>query len=148
MPGTGTKDDPWQIGTPPGTSEYAMYRDDEHDPPAIVCRVGKTTLMYDARTLDDLHAMLVEHGDWMPLGSADEQKPAAGQPSAPAPAPAESTPPPPPPASRLDPRDLLDKLLPPGISDNLPPALRPKNRSSPSSSAASERSLLDYLLGP
>jgi hypothetical protein len=76
MPGTGTKDDPWQLKTPPGTSEYAMYRDDERDPPAIVCQVGKTTLTYDARALDDLHAMLVEHGDWMALGSADEQKPA------------------------------------------------------------------------
>jgi hypothetical protein len=53
-----------------------MYRDDERDPPAIVCQVGKTTLTYDARALDDLHAMLVEHGDWMALGSADEQKPA------------------------------------------------------------------------
>ena len=48
----------------------------ERDPPAIVCQVGKTTLRYDARALDDLHAMLDEHGDWMPLGSADEQKPA------------------------------------------------------------------------
>jgi hypothetical protein len=76
MPGTGTKDDPWRLKTPPGTSEYTMYRDDEHDPPAIVCQVGKTTLTYDARALDDLHAMLVEHGDWMALGSADEQKPA------------------------------------------------------------------------
>jgi hypothetical protein len=27
--------------------------------------------------IDDLHAMLAEHGDWMALGSADEQKPAA-----------------------------------------------------------------------
>ena len=53
-----------------------MYRDDEHDPPAIVCQVGKTTLTYDVRARDDLHAMLVEHGDWMALGSADEQKPA------------------------------------------------------------------------
>jgi len=76
MPGSGTKDDPWVLKTPPGTSEYTMYRDDDRDPAAIVCQVGKTTLLYDARALDDLHAMLVEHGDWMPLGSADEQKPA------------------------------------------------------------------------
>ena len=76
MSGTGTKDDPWLLKTPPGTSDYTMYRDDERDSPAIVCQVGKTTLMYDARALDDLHAMLVEHGDWMALGSADEQKPA------------------------------------------------------------------------
>ena len=53
-----------------------MYRDDDRDPPAIVCQVGKSTLLYDARAIDDLHAMLVEHGDWIELGSADEQKPA------------------------------------------------------------------------
>jgi uncharacterized protein DUF6855 len=76
MAGSGTKDDPWVLKTPPGTSEYTMYRDDARDPAAIVCQVGKTTLMYDARALDDLHAMLVSHGDWMALGSADEQKPA------------------------------------------------------------------------
>jgi hypothetical protein len=76
MPGSGTKDDPWVLKTPPGTSEYTMYRDEDRDPAAIVCQVGKTTLLYDARALDDLHAMLVEHGDWMALGSADEQKPA------------------------------------------------------------------------
>jgi len=29
-----------------------------------------------ARAIDDLHAMLVERGDWVELGSADEQKPA------------------------------------------------------------------------
>jgi hypothetical protein len=54
-----------------------MYRDEEADPPALVCQVGKTTLGYQLRCLDDLHAMLTEHGDWMALGSADEQKPAA-----------------------------------------------------------------------
>ena len=27
--------------------------------------------------MEDLHKMLKAHGDWMPLGSADEQKPAA-----------------------------------------------------------------------
>ena len=32
---------------------------------------------YHASARDDLHAMLVAHGDWMPLGSADEQKAAA-----------------------------------------------------------------------
>ena len=42
----------------------------------IVCVVGKTTLLYDARAIDDLHAMLKAHGDWVELGSADEQKPA------------------------------------------------------------------------
>jgi len=75
-PGQGTKEDPWVLKTPPGTSEYTMYRDETADPPALVCQVGKTTLSYQLRCLDDLHVMLREHGDWMVLGSADEQKPA------------------------------------------------------------------------
>jgi hypothetical protein len=54
-----------------------MYRDDEADPPTIVCQVGSTTLKYDARAIDDLHAWLKKQGDWVPLGAADEQKPAA-----------------------------------------------------------------------
>ena len=73
--GTGTKDDPWQLKTPPGTSEYTMYRDDSVDPPLIVCQVGSTKLTYLARAIDDLHVMLKAHGDWMELGAADEQKP-------------------------------------------------------------------------
>ena len=72
--GSGTKDDPWQLKTPPGTSDYTMYRDDTADPPLIVCMVGTTKLTYLARAIDDLHAMLKTHGDWMELGSADEQK--------------------------------------------------------------------------
>jgi hypothetical protein len=72
--GSGTKDDPWQLKTPPGTSEYTMYRDDTADPPLIVCMVGTTKLTYLARAIDDLHVMLTAHGDWMELGSADEQK--------------------------------------------------------------------------
>jgi len=75
--GSGSKDDPWKLRTPTGTSEYEMYRDEALDPPAIVCQVGTTQLRYDLRALDDLHAMLKAHGDWMPLGSADEQKEAA-----------------------------------------------------------------------
>ncbi len=74
--GKGTADEPWQLTTPPGTSAYRMHRDDTQDPPVIVCVVGKTELRYDARCLTDLHAMLKAHGDWMPLGGADEQKPA------------------------------------------------------------------------
>ena len=74
--GTGTKDDPWVLKTAPGTSEYTMYRDNAADPPQIVCMVGSTKLTYDARAIDELHAMLKAHGDWMPLGGADEQKPA------------------------------------------------------------------------
>jgi hypothetical protein len=75
--GSGTKDDPWVLKTPPGTSEYTMYRDESADPPALVCQVGSTTLKYHLSAIDDLHAMLRKHGDWMPLGAADEQKAAA-----------------------------------------------------------------------
>jgi hypothetical protein len=72
--GTGTEDDPWILTTPPGTSEFDAWRDDTADPPALMVRVGTTTLSYRLRCIDDLHAMLTEHGDWMPLGNADEQK--------------------------------------------------------------------------
>jgi hypothetical protein len=75
--GSGTKEDPWVLKTPPGSSEYQMYRDETGDPPALVCQVGSTRLSYDLRAIDDLHALLEAHGDWMPLGAADEQKPAA-----------------------------------------------------------------------
>lgn len=75
--GTGTKDDPWKLKTPPLTSEYTIYRDVTADPPLLVCQVGTTKLTYLARVLDDLAAMLAKHGDWMPLGAADEQKEAA-----------------------------------------------------------------------
>jgi Family of unknown function (DUF6855) len=74
---SGTKDDPWVLKTPPGTSEYQMWRDESADPPALVCEVGSTQLKYHLRAIDDLHAMLEAHGDWMPLGAADEQKDAA-----------------------------------------------------------------------
>jgi hypothetical protein len=74
--GTGTREDPWQLKTPPGTSEYQMWRDDVSNPPTIVCQVGGTKLLYDARAIDDLDAMLKAHGDWLPLGGANEQKPA------------------------------------------------------------------------
>ena len=72
----GTKDDPWHLATPPGTSRYLMYRDPDADPPALVCVVGSTTLAYQLRALDDLHAWLRERGDWVALGAADENKPA------------------------------------------------------------------------
>ncbi len=75
--GKGTKEQPWVLKTPPGTSEFTMYRDESPDPPALVCTVGTTVLRYDLRCINDLHAMLKKHGDWMLLGSADEQKPAA-----------------------------------------------------------------------
>lgn len=74
--GKGTKESPWELKTPPGSSEYIMYKDDTVDPAILVCKVGTTTLHYQWRAIDDLHAMLNKHGDWMELGSADEQKPA------------------------------------------------------------------------
>jgi hypothetical protein len=73
----GTKDHPWNLKTASGTSEYQMYRDETANPPILVCVVGKTELRYDLRCLEDLHAMLKAHGDWMPLGGTDEQKPAS-----------------------------------------------------------------------
>ena len=75
--GDGTRGNPWRLKTPPGTSEYEMYRDESADPATLVCVVGTTTLGYQLRSIEDLHAMLKEHSDWMPLGAADEQKPAA-----------------------------------------------------------------------
>ena len=73
----GTKDDPWILKTPPGSSQYTMYKDQRADPPELVCVVGSTTLKYQLRAIDDLTAWLREQGDWVPLGSADENKPAA-----------------------------------------------------------------------
>jgi len=75
--GSGTREDPWLLKTPSGSSDYQMYRDENANPPALVCVVGKTELRYALRCIEDLHAMLKAHSDWMPLGSADEQKPAA-----------------------------------------------------------------------
>ena len=72
--GNGTEDDPWILTTPPGSSEFDAWRDESSDPPALRIRVGSTTLAYDLRAIDDLHAMLLAHGDWMLLGNADEQK--------------------------------------------------------------------------
>jgi hypothetical protein len=72
--GDGTPASPWQLKTPPLTSDYTMHRDQKDGKDVIVCTVGKTVLLYDARCLVDLRAMLIAHGDWMELGSADEQK--------------------------------------------------------------------------
>lgn len=72
--GNGTAEDPWILTTAPGTSEFDAWRDEESDPPSLRIRVGSTVLSYELRCINDLHAMLVERGDWMPLGAADEQK--------------------------------------------------------------------------
>lgn len=71
-----TKDKPWQLKTPPGTSEYTMHVEDRDGKKVLVCCVGKSVLTYDARCIDDLLAMLKKAGDWVELGGADEQKPA------------------------------------------------------------------------
>ena len=73
--GDGTQASPWQLTTPPGSSAFTAYRDEAAG--ALVCNVGSTELRYQLRCIDDLHAMLKAHGDWLPLGGADEQKPAA-----------------------------------------------------------------------
>jgi hypothetical protein len=72
--GSGTSEDPWILTTPPGTSEFDAWRDDAADPPALMIKVGSTRLSYRLRCIEDLHEMLRAHGDWMPLGNADEQK--------------------------------------------------------------------------
>ncbi len=73
--GTGTAQDPWRLRTPPGTSEYAVWREPEADPPALVCQVGSTRLSYRLRCLEDAAAMLAAQGDWILVGNADEGKP-------------------------------------------------------------------------
>ncbi|HEX4009831.1 MAG TPA: hypothetical protein VHX62_07475 [Solirubrobacteraceae bacterium] len=75
--GAGTAEDPWVLTTPPGKSEYRAHRDEAADPPALVVTVGSTEVRYHLRCIDDAHAMLARRGDWMALGNADEQKPAA-----------------------------------------------------------------------
>ncbi len=77
MAASGTKDDPWQLRTAPGSSAYTMHRDDSVDPPLLVCQVGSTTLTYLASAVDDLAAWLTQQGEWIELGAADEKKPAA-----------------------------------------------------------------------
>ena len=74
---SGTPEMPWELTTPPGTSDFQAWRDPTLDPPALVVQVGKTQLRYHLSCIEDLHAMLKAHDDWMALGSADEQRPAA-----------------------------------------------------------------------
>jgi len=75
--GDGTAASPWELKTPPGTAAFRAHRDTTADPPALVVQVGKTQLRYHLRCVEDLRAMLAKAGDWVPLGAADEQKPAA-----------------------------------------------------------------------
>ncbi|MCX6642976.1 MAG: hypothetical protein NTV15_06260 [Candidatus Bathyarchaeota archaeon] len=71
---SGTKENPWKLRTPPGTSDFEMYKDEKDGKEILVCNLGKTVLHYDYRAIADLHKMLKVHGGWMELGSADEQK--------------------------------------------------------------------------
>ncbi|QBY02445.1 hypothetical protein E2K80_18255 [Rhodophyticola sp. CCM32] len=73
--GEGTAEDPWRLTTPPGSSQYEVWRDEAADPPALVVQVGKTRLSYQLRALEDASAMLRERDDWVDLGNADEGKP-------------------------------------------------------------------------
>jgi hypothetical protein len=75
--GSGTASDPWILSTPPGRSDFEAWREPDAQPPALVVQVGSTQLRYQLRCIEDLQAMLKERGDWVPLGNADEQKPAA-----------------------------------------------------------------------
>lgn len=70
----GSRDDPWLLKTPPGTSDIKLWRDESSTPPALVCFASGAELRYHLRAIEDLHAMLKAHGDWMELGNADEQK--------------------------------------------------------------------------
>ena len=72
----GTPQNPWQLKTPPLTSEFTVYVDELNGEEVLVVHVGKSSLSYRRRAVEDLHALLKAHGDWMELGSADEQKPA------------------------------------------------------------------------
>lgn len=71
---SGTKENPRNLKTPLQTSEYVMYKDVKDNVDVQVCVVSKTTLLYDYRCINDLHALLKRHSDWMELGAADEQK--------------------------------------------------------------------------
>ena len=72
--GSGTQEDPWILKTPPLTSEFQVWKDEDNDPPALVVQVGTTRLSYQLRAIEDAHRMLKAHGEWMPLGNADEGK--------------------------------------------------------------------------
>ena len=73
--GSGTKEDPWKLKTPPQTSDFEAWRDETASPPVLVVQVGSTRLAYQLSAIEDLHAMLKARGDWVELGNADEGKP-------------------------------------------------------------------------
>lgn len=54
--GDGTVSHPWQLQTPPLSSEYMLHRDVRDGVDVLVCTVGKTVQFYDARCIEELHA--------------------------------------------------------------------------------------------
>ena len=70
------KKTPLALKKPPLTSGYAIHLDQKDGKNELVCTVVKTDLLYHNDCLNALHIMLKKHGDWMELGSSDEQKPA------------------------------------------------------------------------
>lgn len=74
--GTGTKEDPWNMRTPPGKSQFTAWLEEDAEVPAVCCMVSGYELRYKFEALQDLADMLKERGDWMLLGNADENKPA------------------------------------------------------------------------
>ena len=70
------KQNPWHLKTPPGTSEYTIHVDEKDGKQVLVCTVGSTVLLFDARCIEDLHQMIKQAGTWVDLGGTDEQKPA------------------------------------------------------------------------
>lgn len=73
--GSGVENDPWLLKTPPLSSEYSAWKRGEGENAELMIAVGSTKLSYQWRGLEDAHKMLLAHGDWMPLGNADEGKP-------------------------------------------------------------------------
>lgn len=70
----GSKVQPLELKTPPGTASYTMHVEEKNGDAILVCTVGKTILHYDIRCIEDLATMLKQHGDWMLLGSKDEKQ--------------------------------------------------------------------------
>ncbi|MGB1039849.1 MAG: DUF6855 family protein [Flavobacteriales bacterium] len=69
----GTKEKPLTLKTPPLSSEFTMHIDEKDGKEILVCTVKTTILHYDINCIHDLHQMLLQHGDWMLLGSKDEK---------------------------------------------------------------------------
>ncbi len=63
-------ENPWVLKTPPGRSEFTIHVDEKDGLKVLVCTVGKTVLLYDARCVEELHTMLKKAGDWVELGQA------------------------------------------------------------------------------